>query len=103
MDHNTFFFRCILDDIGIKLFSIISSINFMDLQCIKEYQIPMVVCPMVVAQSLISNIKIHCVGASGVKRRSYQILNNYVRKALPLCTLTRLVLSPYTCIGIGTG
>ena len=33
--------------------------------------------PMVVAQSLISNIKIHCVGACGVKRRSYQILNNY--------------------------
>ena len=56
------------------------------MQCIKEcYQIP-----MVVAQSLISNIKIHCVGAcgSGVKWRSYQILNNYVSKARPLCNLT---------------
>ena len=44
---------------------------------------------MVVAQSLISNIKIHCVGVCGVKRRSYQILNNCVCKAQPLCNLTR--------------
>ena len=56
----------------------------MDLHYIKECnQIP-----IVVAQSLISNIKIHCVGACGVKRRSYQILNNYVSKARPLCNLT---------------
>ena len=56
----------------------------LNVQCIKECnQIP-----MVVAQSLISNIKIHCVGACGVKRRSYQILNNYVSKARSLCNLT---------------
>ena len=56
----------------------------LNVHCIKECnQIP-----MVLPQSLISNIKIHCVGACGFKRRSYQILNNYVSKARPLCNLT---------------
>ena len=54
------------------------------MHCIKECnQIS-----MVVAQSLVSNIKIHYVGACGVRRQSYQILNNYVSKARPLCNLT---------------
>ena len=46
--------------------------------------------PMVVAQRLISSMVRRCVGACGVKRRSYQILSNDVTfEARPLCNLTR--------------
>ena len=46
--------------------------------------------PMAVAQKLISSMMRRCVGACGVKRRSYQILNNDVTfEARPLCNLTR--------------
>ena len=46
--------------------------------------------PMVVAKRLISSVMIRCVGACGVKRRSYQIQSNDVTfEARPLCNLTR--------------
>ena len=45
---------------------------------------------MVVAQRLISSMMIGCVGACGVKRRSYQIQSNDVTfEARPLCNLTQ--------------
>ena len=45
--------------------------------------------PLVVAQRLISSMMQRCVGACGVKRRSYQILSNDVTfEARPLCNLT---------------
>ena len=45
---------------------------------------------MVVALMLISSMIRRCAGASGVKRRSYQILSNDVTfEARTLCKLTR--------------
>ena len=44
----------------------------------------------VVAQRLISSMMRRCVGACGVKRRSYQILGNIVTfETRPLCNLMR--------------
>ena len=46
--------------------------------------------PMAGAQRLISSMMRRCVGACGVKQRSYQILRHYVTfEARPLCNLTK--------------
>ena len=46
--------------------------------------------PMVMAQRFISSMMRRCVGACGVKRRSYHILSNDVTfEVRPLCNLTR--------------